>query len=186
MFKKVLALAVACVALGLTACGGGGEDTTSIDDMFTVNTESFESPVLTVSIIGSRWGNWDPAQSAADENNLFEFVDSSLYTKTFTVANGDSFKVIVGGTWQEQYGAEDINWEDSEMKGMIEGELGDFKQGTSNRTNFNVVADGEVTIEFRPYDFTVPEATDENGNPISDLKSKLTVKFTPTPATDAE
>lgn len=169
MFKKVLTLVVATLALGLAACnnGGSGDD----DDMFSQNSDSFEVAPLTVSIVGSKWASWDPAASAADESCVFTRVDSSLYRiEDVEVATGDEFKVIQGGSWAEQYGFEDINWDDSQINGMIEGELGDHTEGTSNRTNFKIVADGTVTIEFRPYNFEVP---------LEGCSAKLTVLFTP-------
>lgn len=155
MFKKRL-LMLACAGLlvtGLAACG-------SKENQDYEQSDGFEAKTLVVSAVGAgdMFSNWDPAASAKNPACLFSKIDSSHYQLTVkgvpvsTADNYVGFKIVQDGSWSTQYGVEDMDWNKS-TAGFVKGEKADYKEGTSNRSNFEVQISGDVTIDFYPYYF---------------------------------
>lgn len=151
--KKTLFLGMAALlTLGLASCNGGNAGTDD-DGMFDHEPNKIPGETLVVSVVGAEFANWNPAESAKkDSGCVFEQKSTSLYTFTHKVEKGYMFKVVVGGSWSEQYGVEDMDWTKS-TKGFVEGTEADYTKGTSDRSNFVSLLDGTMTIEFRPYSF---------------------------------
>lgn len=151
--KKTLFLGMAALlTLGLASCNGGNTGKGN-DGMFDHDPEVIQGETLVVSVVGAQFANWSPADSAKpDSGCVFEKKSTSLYTFTHKVEKGYMFKVVVGGSWSTQYGVEDMDWSKS-TKGFVKGTEADYTEGTGNRSNFESLLDGTMTIEFRPYSF---------------------------------
>ena len=158
--KKGLMLLACCTLLGLVGCGGDqpnpeekpGDDTPgeTIDDggMNFEENDDFVPELLHYSIVGNSFANWDTGASAADENLVFEKVDSYTYSLTVDVTTDDMFKIIKDGTWDVQYGMEDLNWDKCTAGLITEGE---YNGPTTNRTNITVTHDAKIKIDVHPF-----------------------------------
>lgn len=156
--KKIFVGAVAALSIiGLAACGG----TTTQDDGqdYDQNT-NVTSPSLVVSIVGAgeKYANWSPADSAKNSACLFTKISSSHYQLVVKdmVASSDTawvgFKFVQDGSWGTQYGVEDMDWAKS-TPGFVKGTAADYNEGTSNRSNFEPLLSGTMTVDFYPYYF---------------------------------
>lgn len=166
MFNKKALLLVGCAFL-LVGCGGAAADE-GMDYEQNTNPEIVESEMY---IIGSHWNNWDPA-SIKEANPSCKFVknEEGLYEYTATVTADMAgawvgFKFIGTNSWNQQYGAEDIDIDacNDAYKTLIgytdrAGYEAINKEGVSNRTNvINTTIDasyvGTYLITYNPFDF---------------------------------
>ncbi len=159
MFSKTKLLLCTFALFGLVACGNNAGG----DDEFEQNTGSFQAPVPTMYIVGSHWANWDPAAAAADPELAFTMKAGSSsvmeYDVTLTsemLAGYVGFKFVAGGSWDVQYGMEDIDFDscNEAFRNLFPGrEKNSWKEGTNNRSNVqgyddNSLAAGVYHIEY--------------------------------------
>lgn len=156
MIKKrgLLVLGCALLTLGASSCTVETPNTKPNDNIVDDGNDYEQStPQVTetvYSVVGSKFADWDPAVSMTQCK--FNKVSSKLYRFETTVEVGDEFKIISGGTWGDQYGVEDLDWEKS-TEGVIGGKQEDYNEGKGNRSNFKIAKAGELTIELHPYYF---------------------------------
>lgn len=169
MFNKKGLMLLGVALMGLAACTPASNPE---DDFFEQNSNSFDVPVLKLSIVGSNWANWNPADAAKDEKLCFTMVDSSLYElKGVEVKPGDMFKFVQDGAWAVQYGMEDLNWEKSNVGELFgDKKMGDWHEGATNRSNVEPKVAGTLDIQFMPYEFSTP---------AEGLTAKFVFNFTP-------
>lgn len=185
-----LSLAACFSIFGLAAC-----DSSSDGDEFEENVDpEVEKPAMYVVGGIAVDGNWTPAKVVENTANAFtlDATSEGLNTKlTYTVTLTESqvpveFKFIGDGSWNNQYGLEDVDFEASNEAFLISvGDLnsdGEYnkedkysKQGsTSNRTNIAVTDPGTYVIDYYPYNFASEEV---NGTTYS---SKFVITATTT------
>lgn len=149
MKKAFGVLAAALSITALVACGNGVKG----DDQDFDQSGTGDSPTLVLSVVGSKFASWNPADSALEGSGcLFTKIDSSHYQFTSTIAVGDEFKIVGDGTWGNQYGVEDLDFENS-TAGFVIGTAADYTEGKTNRSNFKPQLTGDMTIDFYPYFF---------------------------------
>ena len=155
MKKGLMLLACGLLIGAVTACGQTKPD----DGMDFEQNTNVPEVVYNVSIVGTKWANWDAAASGKDENcQLKKTEDPTIYAIETDITTNDGFKIILDGGWSTQYGMEDIDWEKS-TEGLLVGKKEDYNGGATTRSDIKVTRDTTIRVEYHPYYFINKECS---------------------------
>lgn len=183
MFNKKLLLAALAV-LGTTAAlvGCSGEE-------FEQNTSSYVAPEETMYIVGSHWNGWWNGVTTPEAGTKFSrsVEDSNVYEYDLTIseamlADWVGFKFTASAGWDQQYGLEDVAFEECNQDFLNLLKVQDkheLKSPATNRSNVEfkdgALVAGTFHIEYRPFNFYSEETT----NGAQYYTKKFVIEFTP-------